>query len=309
MIWFATAAITVGVVAFAAWMTWRGLHRGLVCMGLRWLPLLVVLVTLTILMRRPWGAWGGLWGRVVCLGVVGAGAYGIARRAKRNWNSSIEADAHFSQARPVVGVGVDGYRWLNWIDQLGGAVLGFFLAATLSLSLAGLASTLVFQANWNREQTRPSGGATSNAAAARTPNKASPWAYVLGRACKTAASFSDQALRRVPVLQTYNEEMQALVVLLNAPPEKLRQVAEKRNIKRFLKIPVIQAALKDPDYQKLIRRIADGDVMAVHSLMEHPMTRELYACPEVKTFAQSVKPSDLAADLKQTSPSPAPASN
>jgi len=125
----------------------------------------------------------------------------------------------------------------------------------------------------------------------------------LGKSCEALADISHFGLlAHIPRMGTYSREVRALIMVLNAPPEKLKVLAEKSGIAELADVPEIKQAVLDDQYMTLIRRLAYGDVAALPRLVKSETTRRVVRCERVRQFVRGLTPSRLAAELDKLPP-------
>lgn len=279
-------ALTVSLAAlFALWMGWRGYRRGALATLVGRLPALAAVLVLAFMVRRGWAEPTHfttlcLLGAVAAASLYAGGA--LAVRARR-------------RARTASGRVAPRHGLVGRCNQAAGAVLGAVYAAGFVLILACAASMVPFALSV-ADEARP------QAAHGPPPE----WLGPLRQACCTIAALSDHSvLRHIPKLREYTREVRALILILNASREQLRHIAQKRGLIRLADLPEIGAALADEDYIDLTFRLRDGDLSALPSLVESPITHKLLTCPEIRKLAKTLTPSDLAKDLEEA-PATAP---
>ncbi|HUT33016.1 MAG TPA: hypothetical protein VNE39_06025 [Planctomycetota bacterium] len=286
-------AVTLAVV-FAAWMAWRGCRHGATGTVLGWLPFLAAGVVLVV---GLWLAWLAITCFVLLATVALVAAVATlvlcfwvtrsARRAAPPHRDERHESGRFRSS-------------LRALDRFGGALLGLVAASVLCLAAATIGSAVPLAYSLGTAQ--PCDSDRSAALPA--------WVEGLSRACCAVADVATVGvLDHIPRLGAYAREVRALVVILNAPAHKLKLLAEKRGLTTLTDLPEVQAALADDAYLDLMVRVGSGDLSALRPLAEHPTTRGLLRCPEVRQFTSTLTPSVLARDLAGDSaapPSPAP---
>ncbi|MBM4040733.1 MAG: hypothetical protein FJ290_19690 [Planctomycetes bacterium] len=277
-----TALAVTLVVLFTAWMAWRGYRRGAAGTLLGWLPFVAAGAVLVL---GLWLAWVAITYFVLLATVALLAA--VATLILCFWaiRSARRRAAPRAGDSPPYGRFRSSLRALN---RLLGAALGLLAASILSLSLALLGSTVSFAYSLaSLRQSTPE-------APAATP----AWVGRLGRACAAAADVATfGVLDHVPRLGAYARELRALVTILNAPPDRLRRLAEKHGLTTLAGLPEVQAALNDQAYLDLVVRVAEGRLTAIKSLAAHPTTRALLASPHLRRLTATLTPSELARDL------------
>ncbi len=292
-------ALTLTVL-FATWMAWRGWRRGATGTLAAWLPTLASSVVLTL----------GLWLAarhlthlvpIAILALIAAAAAFIAaiflRRRVAHCRFAI-CNLQFQHNRQSV---------LVLANHLGGAALGLIAAAFLSLALACLASTIPFAVHCrfvisdlrfqdNRQL------AIGNRQSLGEPTAQPTWAESLGRACSAVADLTTFGLLdHLPGLAACGREVRALIIILNAPRERLVRLAHAHGIAGLADLPEVRDALADEAYLGLLDRLASGDLGAIQPIARHEATRRLLACPEVRKLTRRLTLAQLARDLSAAS--------
>ncbi len=80
--------------------------------------------------------------------------------------------------------------------------------------------------------------------------------------------------------------MRALIIILNAPRERLVRLAHAHGIAGLADLPEVRDALADEAYLGLLDRLASGDLGAIQPIARHEATRRLLACPEVRKLTR-----------------------
>ena len=285
-----TAAAVTLVLLFAAWMAWRGYRRGAVGTVLGWLPFLAAGL---VLLLGLWLAWLAITYFVLLATVALLAAvatlvvcFWVIRSAKRRAAPYPEDSSPPGRFRSS----------LLTLNRFLGAALGLIAASILSLSLALLGSTvpLAYSLAALRDGTP------------EAPAAVPAWAGRLGRACAAVADVATFGiLDHVPRLGAYSRELRALILILSAPPDKLKRLADKHGLTNLADLPEVQAALNDDAYLDLIIRVGQGRLAVLRSLAAHPTTRALLASPHLQRLTATLTPSELARDLVPT-PAPPP---
>ena len=283
-------AVTLALL-FAAWMAWRGYRRGAARTALGWLPFVAAGVVLVL---GLWLAWVAITYFVLLATVALLAA--VATLAVCFW--MIRSARRRAAPRPGDSSPPGRFRSsMRTLNRLLGAALGLLAASLLSLSVALLGSTvpLAYSLAALRDGTP------------EAPAAVPAWADGLGRACAAVADLASFGiLDHVPRLGAYTRELRALVVILSAPPDKLKRLADKHGLTGLADLPEVRAALSDEAYLDLVVRVGQGRLTALRPLAEHPTTRALLASPRLRRLTATLTPSELARDL---APAPAPAAS
>jgi hypothetical protein len=178
------------------------------------------------------------------------------------------------------------------VDRAIGAVFGLFLASYICLLVAEVGSVIVFGVTLSEPP-------QSQAIPDKSDETRMQWVDSMGDFCSAMADFSaDGLLRHVPHAGRYANEARSLVKILNTPPEDLAQVAKKRGMLDLAKVPEIRRAFSDPDYQALLLRMRQGKLKSLYEIAEHQITKDIFACQEIREFVGELKLSDLLADIE-----------
>ena len=270
-------------VFFAMYMTGRGYRRGALTTVAGWIPfLLAVYVLLPTVWREP-NRVALLTGGVAALSIFIVGM--SALRALRRWLDR-RRDTPQAESRPR--------RWLRRCDRIAGAALGLLCSAIACLGLACLGSTLPFAYSVRAQSSVSASGDAEPDEITNPPE----WVVDLGETCRTLADLSDvSVLSHVPRLRDYGHEVRALVTILNAPPDKLKRLAEIHGLTQLADLPAVQAAINDDDFIDQIQRLRDGKLSVVSDLVDSPILRDLVECREIRQITRTLTPSSLARDL------------
>lgn len=273
----ATLAAILGV-----WAAWRGFRRGAFSTFLGWLPTLGAVLILLGAIRIAWSR-PAYFDLVCALGGIAAVALFIAGTL------AVRRRVRSLKEQRLAGPAVKSRSIRRLADQLAGSVLGVIHVALICLGIACLGSALSFTVSLSAEPV------------ARGEQAGQPpaWVGTLRRACGRVADIVNfGVLQHVPGIRESSRELRALITVLNATPDKLRLVADKRGLTRLQDIPVVRKALSDKEYMNLIAGIGKGNLAGLPRLAKSPITRELLECPEIRALAANLRPSQLAADLQ-----------
>ncbi len=267
-----TALAAVLTVALAGLLVWRGARRG--AHGLA--PALGGLAVMLLFFRLAWALPDGFAVLAAAGLLAGAGAtvgFKVAlRRLERRARGSDESRS---------------WHWARRADRAAGAALGLVIAALALLVAASAGTTVAFAVGANGGRSRA-------------------WVRALGKSCEALADISHFGLlAHIPRMGTYSREVRALIKILNAPPEKLKVLAEESGIAELADVPEIQQAVLDDECMALIERLGHGDVAALAKLVKSEATRRVVRCERVRRFVRGLTPSRLAAKLDKL-PSIAP---
>ena len=274
-----SGVVVTFVAILGVWAVWRGFRRGALSTFLGWLPTLGAVLILVSAIRAAWSHpayfdFVCVSGGIAALGLFIAGTLAVRRRLRVLKERRLAASAEESRSIRRTA------------DRFGGAALGIIHAALICLGIACIGSALSFTVSLGGERGERAGQSPS-------------WAAAFRRACGQAADIANfGVLQYIPGIRESSREFRALIVVLNAPKEKLRLVADKHGIARLRHIPVIRKAASDDEYMALITDIAEGNRAGLRRLAKSPITRELLDCPEVRELASKLKPSQLAADIE-----------
>lgn len=266
---------------FAIYMTWRGYCRGFFATIAGWLPPLLALGAFLLVIWLQWHSpTGTIVTEFIAAVVTYIGGVGTLRIGRRRLARHLPTHSKIALR-----------RWHWWCNHVAGALLGLLCATTTCLGFASLTSTLPFA------YTIATQSDIEDEKAEETPY----WVTKLGETCRTLAEVSDSVvLGNIPRLREYSQEMNALVTILNAPPEDLKRVAELHGFASLEHLPAVTTALEDKRYAELFLRLRNGDVTAVSKLVDSSITRDLLTCPEIRSFTRTVTPSSLARDLEDS---------
>ncbi len=267
----------------AAWMAWRGWLRGATGTLAAWFPVLALSAILLL------GLWLAL-SHLAHLFLISAITLALATAAliaclllRRHWRLRVAARASSCpDPQPAIR---NPKSLLAFANRLGGALLGLIAAALLSLALACLASAIPFALS---ARSAPGGELAA-------PPR---WAEQLGRACAAVADLTTFGLLdHVPCLATYARDVRALVIILNAPRERLVRLARTHGFAGLADLPEVHDALADEVYLDLLDRLGNGDLGALQAIARHEATRRLLACPQVREVTRRLTLAQLAQDL------------
>jgi hypothetical protein len=279
-----TVVVALIAASLAAWLAWLGWRRGALAMLLGLIPPAlaggVLLATLRTACANP-----NRFGSICLLGLAAAlvtllASAALLRAVRRRLDTGREGSA---RARRLLAC-------VLCCNRIAGAALGVFYAAVLCLALACLGSTIPFAFS-------VAGRSPLDADILAPPPK---WVTTLGRACCKMADVAHfTILDHVPQVGAYSREVRALVRLLNAPREKLCQLAKQRGWTELGEVPEVQEALLSKPYVRLVDRAARGDLTAIPLLADSPTTRKLLNSPQVRQLTTGLTPSELLRDLDQ----------
>jgi len=277
-----SAVVVTLAASLGVWAAWRGFRRGAFTTFLGWLPTLGAVLVLLSAIRAAWSQ-PEHFGSVCALGGIAAAALFIASTL------AVRRRLRSLKERRLAIPAVKSRNIRRLADQLAGSALGVIHAALICLGIACLGSALSFTVSLRAE---PAGRGE--------PTHPSPgWAGTLRAACGQVADIANfGVLQHIPGIRESSRELRALIIVLNAPPDKLRRVADKRGFTRLRHTPAVRKALNDEEYMNLIADIGKGDLAGLPRLAKSPITRELLRCPEIRALAANLKPSQLAADLE-----------
>jgi len=264
------------------WLTWLGYRRGAVETLMGWIPILSTAVVLHLLFRFNELIPESLSYKIFVAVIVALFVFVISSLILKTIKNKKYPDCDELKPPPVT--------WPSRINHLLGASIGLLFSSLTCLLLACLGSTIVFGVSMEKEPGEIAGV---------DPPPPPAWVDNLKTVCTTMAEVSDSGgLSHIPRLNDYSHEIRSMVKILNAPKEKLELIVEKRKLLRFSDLPEVKNALSDSEYRNLLDRIRRGDILAIYSLYDNPLTEDLYSCPEIREFAKSVTPSELVLDLE-----------
>ena len=281
-----TVPVASAAVLLALWMAWRGCRRGALATLLAWLPMAASVCVLLFTVRAAWAS-PAHFGLVCLLGGLATAAIFVAG----TW--AVRSTRRMPEGKRSAAARVGASYRPHWPDRIAGAALGVICAAVVCLGLACLGSVVSFAFSMSLE---PGRGLAADGSGAK-------WMRTLGRACSQMADIANfGVLRHVPGIREYSREARALITVLNAPPEKLRRIAEKRGLTKLAELPEVQEAILDEDYIGLIAGVGRGNLGGLPRLARSGITKKLLTCPEIRQFTESLTPSQLAEELKGMTP-------
>jgi hypothetical protein len=277
-----SAVVVILGAGLGVWAAWRGFRRGAFSTFLGWLPTLGAVIVLLSAMRAAWSQ-PEYFGSICALGGIAATALFVAGTL------IVRRRLHSLKEQRLAAPAAKSRDIRRLADQVAGSALGVIHAALICLGIACLGSALSFTVSLRSEA----------AGREEEADQSHRWAGTFRRACGQVADIANfGVLQHVPGIRKSSRELRALIIILNAPQDKLRRVADKRGLMELRDIPVVRKALDDEEYTDLIADIGKGNLAGLPRLAKSPITRELLECPEIQALAADLKPSQLVADLE-----------
>lgn len=178
----------------------------------------------------------------------------------------------------------------RWGAAIGGSV-GFSAAV-----LAWFAAALIETATTALPEPTPV-VARSTEPAANTPTSARPasvgdWTRALVRT--THRGF----VRHLPVLGDYSDEVEGLVVVLNATREARAALVERHDLESLTEVPAFERILEDEELWIAVDDLAAGDVWALYALQRNRHIVAFVSDPRVQSAVARLRPSRLAREIE-----------
>lgn len=163
-------------------------------------------------------------------------------------------------------------RGERWLGAAVGALVGTACAASFWLVLLVMA-----------------GGAAADSETARAGERR--WLEAL------ATTANRGFVRHLPVVGPLGDELEALLVVLNADGDAHRALARAHDWERLAGLPVVQDALVDDEVGRELDAVRGGSLLALYRLQRHPAVLALFESDAVMRRVEGLRPSHLAAAL------------
>lgn len=271
-IWAATIT-AVPVIGVATWGHRVGLRR-LVRSLLNWLAV--------------WGAGGVVAAAGFCLEWYVP--FGLVTPVLLGLVAAVAARLCLGQRRAAE---VPTHR--RWGAVIGGSV--GFTAATLAWFAAALIETAITALPEPTPVVARSVDPTVETPAPPREVSVGDWTRVLVRT--THRGF----VRHLPILGEYSDEVEGLVVVLNASRDARAALVERHELHALTEVPAFERILEDDELWTAVDDLAAGDVWALYALQRNRHLIAFVSDPRVRSAIERLRPSQLAREIEALGPS------